>query len=272
MFRLELPRGRPVPLVLEIPHAGTVLPVEVRDKLAAAPSAVQRDADAYVDELFAGASARGATVLVSELSRYVVDLNRNETDVDGETVTGAPATQGSHPPGVVWRETAEGQPSLRRPLTRVEFEDRLARYYRPYHRALEAEILQLREAFGCVVLLAAHSMPSRDRGSVYGQEQRADVVPGTRGRTTASEEIIHAVDLHFRSAGLRVVHDDPYRGGATTTRWGRPAENLHAVQIELNRALYMDEASGRRRGDAFRWLAQLCETLVTRIAEAASRP
>ena len=269
MFRLELPRGRPVPLVLEIPHAGTVLPVEVRDKLAAAPSAVQRDADAYVDELFAGASARGATVLVSELSRYVVDLNRNETDVDGETVTGAPATQGSHPRGVVWRETAEGQPSLRRPLTRVEFEDRLARYYRPYHRALEAEILQLREAFGCVVLLAAHSMPSRDRGSVYGQEQRADVVPGTRGRTTASAKLIDLVDAHFRDAGLVVRHDDPYKGGYTTQHYGRPKEGFHAIQIELSRGLYMDEETGEPRRTGFASLTALLDSLVLKLAAAA---
>lgn len=258
-----------MPVLVEIPHAGMRIPAEVADLVAADPREVQRDADAYVDELFRAAGTRGATVLAAELSRYVVDLNRDETDVDASTVEGA--GQGPYPRGVVWRETAEGRPALRRALTRVEFRDRLERYYRPYHRALADEVRRLREQFGHVVLLAAHSMPSGDRGRPAGTERRADVVPGTRGRSTAGEALIRAVDLHFRSAGLLVRHDDPYRGGATTVRWGRPAEGLHAIQIELNRALYMDEASGWRRPEGFRWLGRLCEDLVPRLAEAVLR-
>jgi N-formylglutamate deformylase len=91
-------------------------------------------------------------------------------------------------------------------------------------------------------VLAAHSMPSmakRTRGD--SRPARADVVPGTRGRTTASPKIIDALDRVLRQEGLRVVHDDPYRGGHTTGRLGAPARGVHVIQLEINRALYMDE-------------------------------
>jgi N-formylglutamate amidohydrolase len=92
------------------------------------------------------------------------------------------------------------------------------------------------------------------------------VVPGTRGKTTAARAVIDAVEQHFRAAGLSVRHDDPYRGGATTARWGRPHEGFHAVQVELNRALYMDEDDGDPRPERFDWLADVCAGLVDRLA------
>jgi N-formylglutamate amidohydrolase len=78
--------------------------------------------------------------------------------------------------------------------------------------------------------------------------------------------VIDAVEQHFRAAGLSVRHDEPYRGGATTARWGRPHEGLHAVQVELNRGLYMDESSGDPKPEAFHWLAGVCEALIDRLA------
>lgn len=261
-----------MPVVVEVPHAGVTVPPEVSVVTRADLATVARDADPYVDELYRGALAVGATVVAAELSRYVVDLNRDETDVDALSVEGVAPRSGSYPRGVIWRETADGRPSLRRRLTRAEYEDRLARYYRPYHRALTAELDGLRAQYGYVVLLAAHSMPSVGRDTPgAARVRRADVVPGTRGRTTAAGRLIDAVDVHFRAAGLSVRHDEPYRGGATTARWGRPREGFHAIQVELNRALYMDEATGERKTDGFRWLATLCGGMVERLADVAER-
>ena len=146
-------------MLVEVPHAGLGLPAEVRALLAVNAEAVRRDADAWVDALYRDAPAHGATLVAAELSRYVVDLNRAEGDVDEWAVTGAGAVGGEHPRGVVWRESGEGRAALRRPLTRQEFEERLARYHRPYHRALAAELARLRGEHRDVVLLAAHSMP-----------------------------------------------------------------------------------------------------------------
>jgi N-formylglutamate amidohydrolase len=156
---------------------------------------------------------------------------------------------------------------LLRPLGHAELDARLERYYAPYHAALQQQIKRLSDRFGYVILLAAHSMPSlgrsthRDPGS-----QRADIVPGTCGRTSADPRVIDLVDAHFRGAGLRVRHDDPYKGGYTTSHYGRPAERCHAIQIELNRALYVDEQSFRIKQPAFDELQRLLDALLVKLA------
>jgi N-formylglutamate amidohydrolase len=157
---------------------------------------------------------------------------------------------------------------LLRPLGPTELNNRLERYYVPYHKVLQLNLERLRDRFGYVILLAAHSMPSlgrsthRDPGS-----QRADVVPGTCGRTSADPRVIDFVDAHFRNAGLRVRHDDPYKGGYTTSHYGRPAQRCHAIQIELNRALYVDEQTFRIKQPEFDELQRLLDALVVSLAQ-----
>jgi N-formylglutamate amidohydrolase len=111
-------------------------------------------------------------------------------------------------------------------------------------------------------------MPSLGR-SLHSDSgsRRADVVPGTQGRTTAADSAIDLVDAHFRDAGLTVRHDDPYRGGYTTTHYGRPAEGWHAVQIELNRALYVDEQTGVPKQGDFAELQALLDALVVKLVD-----
>ncbi len=266
-FRIERPTGRGAPVVVEVPHAGTLVPPEVRASLRVDDATMRRDADAYVDELYRDAVRAGAVMLVATASRYVVDLNRDEGDVDAAAVEGVSRSRPACPRGVIWRETGDGEPALRGRLTQAEYAQRVARWYRPYHEALAKELEALHRRHGRVVLLSAHSMPSMGRRAETGAlRRRADVVPGTRGRTTAEGGCIDAVDAWFRAAGLTVTHDDPYRGGATTARWGRPREGFHAVQVEVNRALYMDEATTTRRPDGVRWLSSLCVGVVERLA------
>jgi N-formylglutamate deformylase len=260
-------------VIIEVPHASTNVPAEIADSLAVGERDLLRDADLFVDQLFRTAPAHGAVLLCAEDSRYVVDLNRFEHDVATAAVPGLPSARAHLPRGVIWHETTEGHPALRRPLTPAEFESRLERYYRPYHLALATEVDALRARFGYVILLSGHSMPSVGRlGHRDAGTRRADVVPGTHGRTTAAAAVIDAVDSHFRAAGLSVRHDDPYRGGATTVRWGRVPDGIHAIQLELNRALYMDETTNRRKGEAFRWVGSLCDALVARLAEVDLGP
>jgi N-formylglutamate amidohydrolase len=240
-FTVIEPTAEETPLTVEIPHAGLLVDGPTLSRLAAPARSIGRDADLYVDELYADAPAHGATLIASHVSRYVCDLNRSELDIDAESVEGAPpharATR-----GIIWRLTSEGARVLESPLPRPELERRLDAYYRPYHRAV-AEILERKRAkFGFAVLLAAHSMPSVGRAA-HGDPQavRADVVPGTRGRTSASAAFIDCVDGHARTAGLTVAHDDPYQGGYTTQHYGRPDLKVNVVQVELARRLYMDE-------------------------------
>jgi N-formylglutamate amidohydrolase len=255
------------PLLVEIPHAGLNVPEAIRHELLAPEDALMRDADIYVDRLYEHAPRAGATLLVAKLSRYVVDLNRARDDLDAATVSGHPASAGTQPRGVVWRATTDGRPVLLRPLGRAELNNRLERYYAPYHQVLQLNLERLRAQFGYVIVLAAHSMPSLGRSTHRDPgAQRADVVPGTCGRTSADPRVIDLVDMHFRAAGLRVRHDDPYKGGYTTSHYGRPAERCHAIQIELNRALYVDEQSFRIKQPEFDELQRLLDALVVSLA------
>jgi N-formylglutamate amidohydrolase len=256
----------PTAVLVEVPHAGLEVPSEIVPSIDAPPDGVLRDSDLYVDELYAEAPQRGASMLVAHVSRYVVDLNRAADDVDLDTVPDHPAPRGVQPRGVVWRMTTDGRSLLRRPLTFAELEQRLARFHRPYHAALRGELTRLRARFGYAVLLAAHSMPSTGRVVTTGKlVRRADVVPGTRGGTTADRRVLELVDAHFRDAGLSVRHDDPYRGGYATAHYGRPREGWHAIQIELNRALYVDEATSQRKEPEFSELRRVLGELVQKL-------
>jgi N-formylglutamate deformylase len=268
-FQLIATSGDESPVVVEIPHAGTDVPSQFLSTLVAPARALGRDADLHVDALYADAVDAGASVLVARVSRYVIDLNRGEADVDADIVENGPqAPRYNH--GLVWRATSDGERALLRPLTRIELEDRLDSVYRPYHRALATELARKRRKFGVAVLLAAHSMPSvgRSTGGAPGLA-RADVVPGTRGRTTAALALIDAVDASARARNWSVRHDDPYAGGYSTQYYGRPDAGVHAVQVELSRRLYLDEATLAPRAPEFDDVRAWCKDLVATLGRAA---
>jgi N-formylglutamate deformylase len=182
--------------------------------------------------------------------------------------------------GLVWRITSDGEPALTRRLTSAELRERLDLVWRPYHRELAAMIDRKRAHFGTAIVLAAHSMPSMERGpraprhaaaDAVGRERpepRADVVPGSRGRKSAASQYIDAVEAHALSHGWTVRHDDPYAGGFTTQHYGRPSEHVHAVQVELARRLYLDEETLRPL-PSFGAVRAWCRGLVARLGRLA---
>src|SRR5580704_15594020 len=234
-FQRYDPTGPELPVVVEIPHAGLEIAPPFLAPLVAPARAVARDADLHVDALYEDAPAEGATVLVSRVSRYVIDVNRAESDIDAEVAEGGRSDiRLQH--GLVWRATSDGEPALARRLTAAELRERLDLVWRPYHRELASIIERKVSLFGVAVVLAAHSMPSFERGRVRGRPAvnapgtgataavpardragaRADVVPGTRGRKSAAGHFIDAVESHALAQGWTVRHDDPYAGGYTT--------------------------------------------------------
>ena len=260
------PEFAPTPVLVEVPHSGLQVPADVEPQIDATPTAVLRDADMYVDQLYERAPQNGATLLVSRVSRYVVDLNRGPEEVDSAAVPRHPHARHIPARGVVWRARTDGTPLLRSPLTTQQFARRIQLYYEPYHQTLREVATELRSRHGHVVILAAHSMPSTGRRVFGGRVvRRADVVPGTCGRSTADGRIIDLIDAHFRQAGLSVKHDDPYRGGWTTTRYGAPKRGQHAVQIELNRALYVDERTNEIKKHDFTRLQSVLDALVHKL-------
>lgn len=265
---LTHPRTTPSPVLVEVPHSGLQVPPEVESEIDATPSAMLRDSDIYVDQLYQRAPENGATLLVSRVSRYVVDLNRGPDDVDSAAVPKHPKARHIPARGVVWRARTDGTPLLRTPLTVEQFARRIKLFYEPYHRTLRDVAAQIREQHGQVVIVAAHSMPSAGRRTVGGGEvRRADIVPGTRGRSTADGRIIDLIDSHFRQAGLSVKHDEPYRGGWTTSAYGAPKRGQHAVQIELNRALYVDEQTSEIKKNDFAQLQTVLDQLVGKLGK-----
>lgn len=268
-FTVHRPEGVETPLVVEVPHAGLeVDPIALADLVSPA-RCIGYDADLLVDELYAAAPGLGATLLVAHTSRYVVDLNRAETDVDSGAVDGVPPLDAPH--GLVWKRSTEGHPTLRRALPESELQRRLETIYRPYHRTLAQLLREKREKFGFALLLCAHSMPSRGRtGHGDTGSDRADVVPGSRGHTSGCPEIIELPADLARARGWSTQHDVPYRGGFTTAHYGRPAQGVHAVQVELNRRLYLDEDSLTRRAGGYEATRDYCTELVRRLS--AVRP
>jgi N-formylglutamate deformylase len=259
-FRLVRPRGREVPIVVEVPHAGLRLDPSSLSVCIAPARSIGRDADLFVDELYADAPDVGASLLVAEMSRYVCDLNRNPTDLDRET-SPLGRLDGS-PYGVIWRKSTDGYRALASELDAKEVERRLRDYYRPYHEALTHLLEEKKQRFGYVLLICAHSMPSLGRGG----EPRADVVPGSRGRSSANPELVDAVEAFSKSAGYSVLHDDPYRGGFATEWYGQPISGQHAIQIELSRRLYMNEAN-LARDEGHSKMRDFCRDLVEYLAE-----
>jgi len=265
-FSVHEPRAARTPVIVEVPHAGLSVDPQSMATLIAPAQSLGRDEDLFVDDLYADAPDVGATLLVSHVSRYVCDLNRAETDVDSLTVEGGAARSAPH--GVIWRVTTDNRPALSQPLPFAELERRLLRIYRPYHQTLQALLTQRIAEFGYAILLCGHSMPSRGReGHIDPGRERADVVPGSRGRTTCAGSVLRLVDRHAAEFRLSVAHDEHYRGGFSTSHYGRPKDRVHAIKIELARRLYMDEQALTKKAREFEELKRFCRTLTQALGD-----
>ena len=269
-FRLLLPERQTLPVVVDVPHAGEWIPDEVAREMILQDQVLKRDLDLYVDQLWQDAPALGATLIASNVSRYVLDLNRAADDVSPETVQGAQAIDrpGYYKDrGVVWRTTTDGAPVMAKAMTPEAFERRIATFHAPYHAALRSACDRVRQQFGYCVLVDGHSMPSRGRsGHTDPGSRRADIVPGDIEGASCAGAISGLVHDHFKLQGYRVKPNTPYKGGFITRHFGQPSERLHAIQIEVNRDLYMDEESFRIKPAGLERLRRACAELLPRLA------
>lgn len=231
-----------VPVVLSVPHSGIQTPDAERALYAQDPDALAQLGDLYVDELFPQAREMGVTVVRTPYSRFLVDLNRFADDLSPQSVQGATVrpTSGYHGKrGVIWAVSPNGYRLYKRTLTQEEARQRLLRYYHPYQEAVFTHLYTLRERFGYAILLDAHSMPSRSL-NLRGRP-RADIVPGDLNGRSCAPELSRYVSTWWENAGYIVHPNRPYQGGAITRQHGRPERNIHAIQLEFNRSLYMHE-------------------------------
>jgi N-formylglutamate deformylase len=238
-FDAFLPDEPVTPVVVSVPHAGTQ--VEGFADALAPGLDVRCDADLFVDQLYEGAP-RGAFIRAAT-SRFVCDLNRDADDVSPRAVPEHPAPKNSDGRGFVWEVTTTGASALARPLSLAEWRARKA-IHDGYHGAIAAALARARARFGFAILVDGHSMPSvgRQEHADPGRP-RADIVPGDRLGKSCGPALSRRVGEHFRGHGLSVTFNEPYRGGFITAHHGNPAAGVHAIQIEMRRDLYMDEAT-----------------------------
>ncbi|QDG50850.1 N-formylglutamate amidohydrolase [Persicimonas caeni] len=270
-FRIERPEEQTLPVVVDVPHAGEWIPDDVRDEMVVGRRVLKRDLDLYVDQMWQDAPALGATLIASEVSRYVVDLNRAPDDVSPETVEGGKRINRPgyyQDRGVVWRNTTSGVPVMAAPMSKKAFKQRLDTFYHPYHKALAKEIQRVRKQFGYCILVDGHSMPSKGRrGHTDPGSRRADIVPGNANGTSCDVTVTWTVEEHFRDHSFSVKTNQPYKGGFITRNYGRPGEDIHAIQIEVNRDLYMNERTFAIDHAGIERLREACRALLPKLAD-----
>ncbi len=249
------PLRQTLPLVVASPHSGSSYPESFVQAARLDPLALRRSEDSFVDELFGAAPRLGAPLLRALFPRAFVDPNREPFELDPAMFEDRlPDYVNSRSPrvaaglGTIARVVASGAEIYSRRLTFEEAMDRLKACYWPYHDALRELVERTRTTFGYAILLDCHSMPSS--GGPLELETGAepvDFVLGDCHGTSCDGEILEAAAERLESLGYRVLRNRPYAGGFVTRHYGRPEEGLHALQIEVNRALYMEETEMRRK-------------------------
>lgn len=251
-FELFEPVHRSAPFVFNAPHSGILYPRDLLQRTRLDRLTLRRSEDTFVDELFAGVTRLGAPLLKATFPRVYVDVNRHEDELDPTMfdgpLPGGPQSASARVAGglgVIARVVGEQQEVYGAPLPAGEAQYRLDTFYRPYHRALAATVEATVAHFGTCVLVDCHSMPSGAVRAADERARRADIVLGDRFGTSCAPELTDELQRVLRRSGFAVARNRPYAGGFITERYGLPPK-VHAVQIEINRALYMDEEAFAR--------------------------
>ncbi len=255
VLHIETPAEPRLPLVFASPHSGSHYPRDFLDQSPLDANTLRRSEDAFVDELFVAAPEQGAPLLKALFPRAYLDPNREAYELDPAMFDGPlpPFVNSASPRvgaglGTIARVVASGAEIYRDKLSFTEVESRIDRLYRPYHRALADLLEQTRTRFGYCILIDCHSMPStggpndKDSGA-----SRVDFVLGDCFATSCSPAVTATAEATLRRFGYRIVRNTPYAGGFTTRHYGAPTKGLHALQIEINRRLYMDEKTYVKR-------------------------
>jgi N-formylglutamate deformylase len=233
-------------VVFASPHSGRDYPWSFLRKTVLDEHLIRTSEDAFVDRLFDCAPQFGASFLKAEVPRAFVDLNRSADELDPSLIEGVRRV-GQNPRiaaglGVIPRVVAGGRSIYRGKISKVEAQRRITLYWRPYHEMLQKLLVSTYQQFGQSVLVDCHSMP-RDAidGFAKGGKQRPDVVLGDRFGSSATAEIVDRLEAAFVAAGFVVTRNMPFAGAYITQAYGRPNKRQHAVQVEIDRSLYMNE-------------------------------
>ena len=273
-FEVRRPKELKLPFVFNSPHSGRVYPQAFLAASKLDSMTLRRSEDSYVEELFGFVADLGAPLLFAHFPRAFLDVNREPYELDPALFReGLPHYANTQSVrvvgglGTIARIVSEADEIYREPLSIGAALERITRLYEPYHATLKALLAEAKEQFGFAVLIDCHSMPSSpmaDQGV-----GRPDFVLGDRFGTSCSPDLIRLASGQLKALGHVVVLNKPYAGGFITEHYGRPHEGIHTLQVEINRALYMDEASFEKSGAFDRLRADL-ERMVKTTAIGTS--
>ncbi|WP_415919391.1 N-formylglutamate amidohydrolase [Tateyamaria sp. SN6-1] len=269
-YEVMHPDKRTSCVVFASPHSGRDYPWTFVRKTLLDEKTIRSSEDAFVDQLFDAAPRFGAPLLTAGAPRAFVDLNRSADELDPALIEGV-RRQGHNPRvasglGVVPRVVANGRSIYRGKLPMSEAERRIALYWRPYHQMLQKLLDGAHQHHGQAVLIDCHSMPHEAMdGIARSGVRRPDVVLGDRFGAAASGDIVDVVEAAFVAAGFTVARNAPFAGAYITQAYGRPSRRQHAVQVEIDRALYMNERLIRPNGD-FEEMRRRLQTVIADIA------
>ncbi|HKX07144.1 MAG TPA: N-formylglutamate amidohydrolase [Stellaceae bacterium] len=273
LYRAD-PREGEVPLIFDSPHSGTDYPEDFDHTCSR--QVLRTAEDTYVDELYSAAPAQGATLIGALFPRSYIDANRHIADMDQALLAEpwphplSPGVKTKMGMGLIRRLAVPKLPVYSRKLGVAEVQARIDKYYHAYHAELAGAADRLHARFGGLWHVDCHSMKSVSNGMAAEGPgvHRADFVLGDRDGTTCAPELTQFVRQFLEKRGYDVRVNDPYKGVELVRRHGRPRENRHSLQIEVNRKLYMDEVSFERN-DNFPELKNDFDALVLALAEFA---
>jgi N-formylglutamate amidohydrolase len=259
------------PLLFNSPHSGRIYPPDFLQASRLDLATLRRSEDSFVDELILGVVGRGHPVMRAHFPRCFVDVNREPYELDPRMFDGRlPSFANTRSMrvagglGTVARVVGDAQEIYDQRISVAEALRRIDELYKPYHRSLRRVFLRLQREFGAAVLVDCHSMPSAT--GAKDERPRADLVLGDRYGTSCVPVIAETIEATMREFGYVVSRNKPYAGGFITEHYGNPTAGLHAVQLEINRSLYMDERRYQRAA-SFARLASEFEILADRLAE-----
>ena len=224
----------PVPILLSVPHCGTEFPDEIKDDFVQELIKAPDDTDWYVDQLYNFANELGITMIRARYSRWVVDLNRDPESKplynDGRIITGLCPTTDFHGNSIYQQNEPDN----------AEIQRRVTAYYQPYHNKVQELLDELKKKYGKVLLWDAHSI--RHYVPTIRKEIFPDMILGSADEQSAHPELIKEALNGLKSGQYQINHNSPFKGGQITRSFGKPDQNQHALQLEMNKILYMDDS------------------------------
>ncbi|MEQ8247177.1 MAG: N-formylglutamate amidohydrolase [Alphaproteobacteria bacterium] len=277
-YELIRPRAQALPFVFASPHSGDAYSSAFLAQSRLDATAIRRSEDCFVHELFSSAPNLGSPLIRAVFPRAYLDPNREPYELDPKmfsdplpsfaNVRSARVSVGL---GTIAKVVSNGAEIYRKKLRFAEVEQRIDRLYFPYHAMIKQLLVATRAKFGAAVLVDCHSMPSTGT-TIEGDlgRPRSDIVLGDRFGTSCDPAVVDLFEKHFVEMGYTVARNDPYAGGFVTQNYGRPGSGIHALQIEINRGLYMDENTIARMPGIASLTADL-GTLIAALGELDAR-